>query len=127
MYFLYDHVDPCSFVNCYADTDSMALAKDSFCNNFVQVLLYRAIHFLTRLGNIIQLDDGIDTILPSKQTQEKKSSLRCAPSLLFSHGEKIRHHAKRRCARWISSLGSVYRLNTGEILESTLSLNFPRK
>ena len=43
-----------------------------------------------------------------KQTEEKKSTLRCAPSLLFSHGEKTRHHAKRRCARWISSLGSIY-------------------
>ena len=43
-----------------------------------------------------------------KQTQEKKSTLRCTPSLLFSHGEKTRHHVKRRCARCISSLGSVY-------------------
>ena len=25
----------------------------------------------------------------NKQTQEKKSTLRCAPSLLFSHGEKL--------------------------------------
>ena len=46
--------------------------------------------------------------LKDKQTQEKKSTLRCALSLLFSHGEKTRHHAKRRIARWISSLGSVY-------------------
>ena len=43
-----------------------------------------------------------------KQTEEKKSTLRCAPFLLFSHGEKTRHHAKRSIARWISSLGSVY-------------------
>ena len=26
MYFLYDHLIPGTFVNCYADTDSMALA-----------------------------------------------------------------------------------------------------
>ena len=49
--------------------------------------------------------------LHCKQTEEKKSTLRCAPSLLFSHGEKTRHHAKRRCARWISSLQSVYTHN----------------
>ena len=29
MYFLFDHLIPGTFVNCYADTDSMALATTS--------------------------------------------------------------------------------------------------
>ena len=51
---------------------------------------------------------GYFLVLHFKQNEEKKSTLRCALSLLFSHGEKTRHHAKRRIARWIFSLHSVY-------------------
>ena len=40
MYFLYDHLKPGTdtFEDCYADTDSMAMAKDSFF--FAKTLFY---------------------------------------------------------------------------------------
>ena len=68
---------------------------------------------VTSETSLINTDVAIKELLTSntltnKQTKENISTLRCVPSLLFSHGEKTRHHAKRRTARWISSLESVY-------------------
>ena len=47
-----------------------------------------------------------------KQTQEKKSTLRCASLRgveFFPHGKR---GERGRSARWISSLGSVYTVET---------------
>ena len=57
-------------------------------------------------------DTPVNICLPIEKgvNRLKRRNPPCAalPLSSFSHGEKTRHHTKRRIARWISSLDSVY-------------------